>query len=186
MKSPPPSPSEDTPISAETLLAVRRYNQEVASYTLQQWNVAKLESEKKERDRRRRRAEVLAHRQHIGAGTGTGHSSSNGTGSAYGNQVGSATNATNTRQSGLAMTAPGTRPSDAHRTKSDGPLMMVSRRRSDRDRGGGMSGSTSSGPAHAQSGYRPLHDHQRLEYAKRAHSIHNDIAHLHQVVSQRL
>jgi hypothetical protein len=167
-------PSEDAFVSAETLLAVRRYHQEMASYTLQQWNVAKLESEKKERERRRKRANVLVQRQQVMTGAGTGHS--NGAGTVNDSQVNAP------RPTAPALNS-GVRPSDGHRPNSDGPLMMISRRKSDREKGG-MPGGTSSAPS--QSGYRPSRDHQRYEYAKRAHSIHNDIERLNQMVSPRL
>lgn len=56
--------------SPETLrrhrLQVARYKSELAAYTLRQWNIARLDAEKKETDRRRRRMHALA--QYAAAG----------------------------------------------------------------------------------------------------------------------
>lgn len=175
MESQEPSAS-DAPISPETLLAIRRYNQEVASYTLRQWNVAKLESERKERDRRRRRADMLAQRQHqqSSAGAGTAYAHANAVGNALSHSV-----------AGGARPGPsGPRPFDGYRPNAEGPLMMVSKRRSERERVGTSASTPSSGLT--QAGYRPSHEPQRHDHPNRAHHSHAHNASSIQADSERL
>ena len=60
--TPPPSPQA----FQHHKLEIARYKSELAAYTLRQWNIARLDAEKKESDRRRRRMHALA--QYAAAG----------------------------------------------------------------------------------------------------------------------
>lgn len=143
-------------LSAETVLAVRKYNQQLASYTLHQWNVAKLESERKEKDRRKRRADYLAQQQQ---------------------------GQTRTTNAGPAVRPPGTlasagmygkkHASEGARPNTDGPLMMVSKRRTDRALSGTAS-VPSAGPV--QSAIRHSHDQRYASQQSHSYDIHADIA----------
>ena len=151
-----PSDGESQPhaLSAETVLAVRRYNQQVASYTLRQWNLAKLESERKERDRRKRRADHLR-------------------------QQAASAHPPAARPPGSLVGAGchGLRPfSEGSNSNPDGPLMMVSRRRTERALSGGSS-VASLGPA--QPITRPSHDKRytaRADQPVPRSDNHTDIA----------
>ncbi|CAG8624588.1 14271_t:CDS:2, partial [Acaulospora colombiana] len=169
-------PQQGAVLSAETLLAIRKYNQEVASYTLRQWNVAKLESERKERDRRKRRADALAQRA---ASNGTNNTGGVGAG-------GSLSSATpgggKMMGHGLGSVRAGSRPPPSDRAHphhphqhnhhhygppdSDGPLMMVSRRKTDRALSGPTSTALPFGQRHSHDGRYPPHNqlHQHKPY----------------------
>jgi hypothetical protein len=164
----------DPVLSAETILAIRKYNQEVASYTLRQWNVAKIESERKERDRRKRRADALAQRAANATNTPPGTSSSS---SAAPNGVGSSGKVGSARAGSRASDRSYYHHHHHHApSDSDGPLMMVSRRKT-------LSGTTSTaGPAvaaaaavpfgqrHSHSGRSPLNNANKPSYR-----VHDDL-----------
>jgi hypothetical protein len=164
-------------LSAETILAIRKYNQEVASYTLRQWNVAKIESERKEGARRKRRADALLAQRAASAGTSSPSSviTPNGTVSKVGGH-------------GLGSARAGSRTSDRsyhhhhhyqhhhHHAPpdSDGPLMMVSRRKTDR----ALSGTTSTaGPPPVPFGQRHSHDGRYPPNStnKPSYQVHDDL-----------
>ena len=144
-------------LSAETILAVRQYNQQIASYTLHQWNIAKLESERKDKERRKRRADYLAQQQREQT-----------------QQPPRTANAVPAVRPMGSAGMYGIRPSsEGARPNGDGPLMMVSKRRTDRALSG--SGSVpSSGPV--QSGIRHSHDQRYASQHSHSYDIHADIA----------
>ena len=149
--------NQDQPptLSPETVRAVRKYNQQIASYTLRQWNVAKLESERKERDRRKRRADHLVLQQQ---------------------QQKSANAVPAGRPPGSLTSAGVHRPSEGLRPNTDGPLMMVSKRRTERGLSGGAS-VPSVGPV--QPIARHSHDQRyasRVDQHAQSYDIHADIA----------
>jgi hypothetical protein len=151
------SMDQDQPptLSAETVRAVRKYNQQIASYTLRQWNVAKLESERKERDRRKRRADYLVHQQQ---------------------QQKSANAGSAVRQPGSLISAGVHGPSEGLRPNTDGPLMMVSKRRTERGLSGGAS-VPSVDPV--QPIARHSHDQRhasRVDQSAQSYDAHADIA----------
>ncbi|PVG02119.1 hypothetical protein CPB86DRAFT_609110 [Serendipita vermifera] len=176
-------------LSAETVLAIRKYNQEVASYTLRQWNLAKLESERKERDRRKRRADALAQRaagspsSTMAVGTSP---SSTATPSVGSGKVGH----------GLGSARTGSRPPPSDRLyhhhhhhhhgppDSDGPLMMVSRRKTDRALSGHTSTALPFGQRHSHDGRYPpnnqLHHHKPYPSSQ----LHEDLAVMEQQQQQ--
>ena len=128
-------------LSSETLQALKHYKYEVATYTLRQWNNAKIESERKERDRRRRRADLLAQRAATAAAD-TKNGSPMSTPSATANQRHHTARGTSDSSSSDPRRAVGSSGSTSvagvglgkqrTSTKENGPLMMVSRRRSER------------------------------------------------------
>jgi hypothetical protein len=152
------SVDQDQPptLSAEMVRAVRKYNQQIASYTLRQWNTAKLESERKERDRRKRRADHLVQQQQ------QQHKSANAVPAI--------------RQPGSLTSAGVHGPSEGLRPSTDGPLMMVSKRRTERGLSGGAS-VPSVGPV--QPIARHSHDQRhasRVDQHAQNDVIHTDIA----------
>lgn len=126
-------------LSPETIRALKYYKHEVAAYTLRQWNNAKIESERKERDRRRRRADLIAqrtaaaaasspkttaatHQHHHHAVRGVSDSSSDP-------RRPPGASGMHTSVTGASLGKQRTSGSDEN---ENGPLMMVSRRRSER------------------------------------------------------